>query len=60
MIKEMDTSKVIGSNCGLHECIGRDKWIIHDDGERVRFELQSDRNRYLQVRKRIFYKVVFK
>ena len=49
MIKEIDTSKVIGSNCGLHECIGRDKWIVHDEPSRTRLELQSDRNRYLQA-----------
>ena len=49
MIKEIDTSKIIGSNCGLHECIGRDKWIVHDEPGRTRLELQSDRNRYLQA-----------
>ena len=49
MIKKKDTSTVIGSNCGLHECIGRDKWITHHQSGKARFELQSDRNRYLQA-----------
>ena len=49
LIKKKDASKVIGSNCGLHECIGRDKWITHNENGKARFELQSDRNRYLQA-----------
>ena len=48
MIKEKDTSKIIGSNCGLHECIGRDKWILHDEISKLQVN-------YVKYSKKLFY-----